>query len=1094
MNKYDVLGVVGEGAYGVVLKCKNKDTNEVVAIKKFKESEEDEVVKKTTLREVKILRIMKHENIVQLKEAFRRKGKLYLVFEFVEKSMLDILEANPNGVDTETVRLLTCQLARAIEYCHRHDVIHRDIKPENLLINPVDNALRLCDFGFARTMTVDSPLTDYVATRWYRAPELLLGSTRYGKDVDIWALGCIMGELTDGQPLFAGESEVDQLFVIQKVMGPLTPEHMEMFLRNPRFLGIQFPDVSRPESLEKRYARRMPKLQMQLLKGSLVMEPRRRLSARDTLRMPWFEGIKLPRSLRPPSQSQPRNMRPDSSSSAATPQQERAAPSGPPRGSPVASVPAQMSPQAAPAPPSWHYDQQQMVEQHRGGMDQGAGGAGAGFGPPNGSFSGAGRGATQREETRTAGSDFSRGDGRLRSGGALAGDQHQHPHQQQHQQQYQQQQQQHHHYDDPRFRGDDLRSSTQMAHHHRGGGDMEAPRSAVGGHQHGHAHHSNHHTVHHANANSNVHPHHGLGGQELRNLREDARSMREDPRGLREDPRGLRDDGRGIRDDPRGLREDPRGLREDARGLRDDPRFQRDDPRGFRDDPRGMRDDQRGLRDDVRGLREDPRMRDEPQHYPSQQQHSLQQPPFQHGLQQPPHQQHYQSQQQHPPSDRQQSQQQQQPPSDRRNHPYTLPWEDTMPPPDEVPSQDYGNPGHYNNDMDDKGAAVDGRRSRGNRRAGGDGDWNERQQSDPGDRGTPNNADRDRGAAPCFGPSSSMSAAAKATRGSGAGAGGGQQHGGNVHAGSHGPPAFGHGSSGMLGPSGGGCSGGAGLSLGPGSGVGAVLGGVASTDGGSGGGRHMGAAGTGAAGSGGSSSVSAAARHGASAGTGGSEEWPSTQARNVRALQDPDYEDERAVWAKGGGVQAALPAKKAGRKPALGGVPAAQPRRSPDHVDNWQGSNTGGERGEAWRGDALSMSGGPGGLPAVHSSLLSGPQGAGLGDGTRAPSRLTAGTPTPREEDVLDMATRQLHGFPSGARWAGNNAGSSGAGGDWSGLGPGPVPPTALPGGQERNAAELDPVRHTRAPLHDVRIPQQDGRGGLTGHRRPDLSAVYHGR
>merc|ERR1719284_2126960 len=315
MNKYDVQGVVGEGAYGVVLKCKNKDTNEIVAIKKFKESEEDEVVRKTTLREVKILRIMRHENIVQLKEAFRRKGKLYLVFEFVEKSMLDILEANPNGVDTETVRLLTCQLARAIEYCHRHDVIHRDIKPENLLINPADNALRLCDFGFARSVQGDALLTDYVATRWYRAPELLLGATQYGKDVDIWAAGCIMGELTDGQPLFAGESEVDQLFVIQKVMGPLTPGHMEMFLTNPRFLGIQFPEVNRPETLEKRYLRRMPKMQMQLLKAVLVMEPRRRLSARDTLRVPWFEGVKLPRSLRPPSQTQQSRPRPDSSGS-----------------------------------------------------------------------------------------------------------------------------------------------------------------------------------------------------------------------------------------------------------------------------------------------------------------------------------------------------------------------------------------------------------------------------------------------------------------------------------------------------------------------------------------------------------------------------------------------------------------------------------------------------------------------------------------------------------------------------------------------------------------------------------------------------------
>merc|ERR1719221_888195 len=132
-------------------------------------------------------------------------------------------------------------------------------------------------------MTPDAPLTDYVATRWYRAPELLLGSTRYGKDVDIWALGCIMGELTDGQPLFAGESEVDQLFVIQKVMGSLTPEHTEMFLRNSRFSGIKFPDLSRPETLERRYARRMPKLQMQLLKGVLAMEPKRRLSAREML-------------------------------------------------------------------------------------------------------------------------------------------------------------------------------------------------------------------------------------------------------------------------------------------------------------------------------------------------------------------------------------------------------------------------------------------------------------------------------------------------------------------------------------------------------------------------------------------------------------------------------------------------------------------------------------------------------------------------------------------------------------------------------------------------------------------------------------------
>ena len=242
MNKYEVLGIVGEGAYGVVLKCRNKDNNEFVAIKKFKESEDDEIVRKTTLREVKVLRMLRQENIVHLKEAFRRKGKLYLVFEYVEKNLLEVLEENANGLRSDLVPLYIFQLCRAIDFCHRNDVVHRDIKPENLLVNP-DHSLKICDFGFARTVShPGQQLTDYVATRWYRAPELLLGSTKYEKSVDIWAIGCIMGELIDGQPLFPGESEIDQLYIIQKVMGPLTPQQMNMFLRNPRFLGLRFPD------------------------------------------------------------------------------------------------------------------------------------------------------------------------------------------------------------------------------------------------------------------------------------------------------------------------------------------------------------------------------------------------------------------------------------------------------------------------------------------------------------------------------------------------------------------------------------------------------------------------------------------------------------------------------------------------------------------------------------------------------------------------------------------------------------------------------------------------------------------------------------
>jgi cyclin-dependent kinase-like len=130
MNKYEVLGVVGEGAYGVVLRCRNKDTSEIVAIKKFKESEDDEVVRKTTLREVKILRMLKHENIVELREAFRRKGKLYLVFEYVEKNLLEILEQQPSGMPAELVRKYIYQVRAAPG--DRHQSEGFDLPPPSL--------------------------------------------------------------------------------------------------------------------------------------------------------------------------------------------------------------------------------------------------------------------------------------------------------------------------------------------------------------------------------------------------------------------------------------------------------------------------------------------------------------------------------------------------------------------------------------------------------------------------------------------------------------------------------------------------------------------------------------------------------------------------------------------------------------------------------------------------------------------------------------------------------------------------------------------------------------------------------------------------
>ena len=303
-----------------------------------------------------------------LQEAFRRKAKLYLVFEYVEKNLLEVLEEKPAGLDPQTVKLFIYQLVKAIAFCHNSNVIHRDIKPENLLIDPEAmrkegngvNTLKLCDFGFARFMPavpkevreperpsptcplltrcrlqaagvrlprakhpgphntpsvaalvlnaqlgggcrVQGALTDYVSTRWYRAPELLLGSTVYGFEVDQWAIGCIMGELIDGQPLFPGESDIDQLYIIQRQLGGLTQSQMDMFLRNPRFVGLKFPDMSRPETIEAKYGNKLTGHALSFMKALLRIDPAERLTGADCLSHPYFDGVHDPHPLRLPA-------------------------------------------------------------------------------------------------------------------------------------------------------------------------------------------------------------------------------------------------------------------------------------------------------------------------------------------------------------------------------------------------------------------------------------------------------------------------------------------------------------------------------------------------------------------------------------------------------------------------------------------------------------------------------------------------------------------------------------------------------------------------------------------------------------------------
>ena len=293
-NKYEVIGIVGEGAYGIVYKCRNKENGEFVAIKKFKETEDD-VVRKSMLRELKVLKFLKHENIVEFKEAFKKKTNLYLVFEYVEKNLLELLQEHPKGLDTGLIKKVIFQLCLSIRYIHDMNLVHRDIKPENLLVDS-NNKLKLCDFGFARQLKQGNKeaLTDYVATRWYRAPEILLETGNYGPEVDNWAIGCIMGELVDGDPLFPGDNEIDQLCVIQKVLGPLPQSHVEILSKNPRLAKAVLTNLVKHETLEKRYMGKFNKVAINFLKGLLQMDPKLRLKGDAIFQHPYFEGMEIP--------------------------------------------------------------------------------------------------------------------------------------------------------------------------------------------------------------------------------------------------------------------------------------------------------------------------------------------------------------------------------------------------------------------------------------------------------------------------------------------------------------------------------------------------------------------------------------------------------------------------------------------------------------------------------------------------------------------------------------------------------------------------------------------------------------------------------
>lgn len=229
MDRYAKVEKVGEGTYGVVYKARDVNNNQIVALKKIRLEAEDEGVPSTAIREISLLKELNDDNIVKLLDIVHADQKLYLVFEFLDmdlKRFIELKNQKHTPITAELVKKFTYQLTSGLLYCHAHRILHRDLKPQNLLIDGEDH-LKLADFGLARAFGI--PMRTYtheVVTLWYRAPEVLLGGRHYSTAIDMWSVGCIFAEMAmAGSPLFPGDSEIDQIFKIFRIMG--TPNETE---------------------------------------------------------------------------------------------------------------------------------------------------------------------------------------------------------------------------------------------------------------------------------------------------------------------------------------------------------------------------------------------------------------------------------------------------------------------------------------------------------------------------------------------------------------------------------------------------------------------------------------------------------------------------------------------------------------------------------------------------------------------------------------------------------------------------------------------------------------------------------------------------
>ncbi|KAJ3689299.1 hypothetical protein LUZ61_018463 [Rhynchospora tenuis] len=298
MEKYEKLEKVGEGTYGKVYKAQDKVTGQLVALKKTRLEMDEEGIPPTALREISILQLLsKSIYVVRLLcvEHVQKNGKpvLYLVFEFLDTDLKKFIDSHKRGpsprpIPPNVIKSFLYQLCKGVAHCHSHGVLHRDLKPQNLLVDKEKGILKIADLGLGRAFTL--PLKSYtheIVTLWYRAPEVLLGTTHYSTGVDMWSVGCIFAEMARRQALFPGDSELQQLLHIFRMLG--TPTEKQW----PGVTALRdwhdYPQW-KPQSL----ARVVPTLEpegVDLLSRMLQFNPGDRISAKEAMEHPYFDGL-----------------------------------------------------------------------------------------------------------------------------------------------------------------------------------------------------------------------------------------------------------------------------------------------------------------------------------------------------------------------------------------------------------------------------------------------------------------------------------------------------------------------------------------------------------------------------------------------------------------------------------------------------------------------------------------------------------------------------------------------------------------------------------------------------------------------------------